>query len=68
LSLEFEGEEGSEAPLVSVFWNGKVVWEDYGSGVLSFPVKSGVGENRLSVRPVNRAVRILRLGWQREKD
>ena len=68
LSLEFEGEEGSEAPLVSVFWNGKVVWEDYGSGVLSFPVKSLVGANRLSVLPVNRGVRILRLGWQREKE
>ena len=53
------GEKEAAAPLISVFFNGKVVWEDYlTGGVLSIPVETRIGTNELEVVPVNRTVSI----------
>jgi len=50
------------APMISVFFNGKVVWEDYLRGnILSIPVETRVGMNDFQVAAVNRSVNILRI-------
>jgi len=79
LDLVFRVEEGSGAqPLISVFINGRVAWEDYlrwdeGSGqeahaMISLPVRSLVGKNNLVVTPVNRAVELLRITYRKAKS
>jgi len=50
------------APMISVFFNGKVVWEDYLKGnILSIPVETRVGMNDLQIAAVNRSVNMLRI-------
>ncbi len=71
LSLNWEEKEVSPVPLIAVFFNGHVVWEEYirqdgGKGpeaeaVLSLPVKSKVGENNLVVIPLNIDVELYRI-------
>ncbi len=76
LDLNFDSEEGSSViPMISVFFNGRVVWEEYlksGEGigqdshpVLSLPLKSKVGQNRLVVIPVNTPIELHRLTYRR---
>jgi tetratricopeptide (TPR) repeat protein len=74
LSINWE-KEISPAPLIAVFVNGRVVWEEYlrpdeGKGqdenfVLSLPLKSKAGENDLVVVPLNRSVELLRIAYRR---
>jgi len=68
LSLVFaSGEEGESrvVPLVSVHWNGRVVWEDYlREDTVILSLETEQGENRLEVRPVNRDVRLSRILWR----
>ena len=55
------------APMISVFFNGKVIWEDYLRGnILSIPVETRVGMNDLQVTAVNRSVNILRIVRSKE--
>jgi len=59
LELEFRGDGEEPAPLITVVFNGKVVWEDYLHGeTISIPLAAKVGKNTLVVLPVNREVRI----------
>ena len=60
-------EESSFVPLVSVFFNGQVVWDDYlNDETLSFSLKSEVGENTLIVAPVNRSVILRKITYRFE--
>ncbi len=61
LTLRFMVEEtgGGYVPLVGVFFNGEVVWEDYASnGIIEISVDTELGENWLEVVPVNRNIKI----------
>ncbi len=74
LSLNWGEKETSPAPLIAVFFNGRVVWEEYirldgGKGqeaevVLSLPVKSKIGENNLLVIPLNRDIELYRIVYR----
>jgi len=65
LDLHFKkGQEGI-IPLVTVFFNGLVVWEDYlKEEVISIPLESRIGENAIRVVAVNRAVDLSGLRWK----
>ena len=76
LDLNFHTEEGSRVPpMISVFFNGRVVWEEYlkkGEGmgqdthpVLSLPLRSKVGENSLVVIPVNTSIELHRMTYRK---
>jgi len=70
LKLHFKRDmkESGFVPLVSVFFNGQVVWDDYlNDGTLSFSLKTKVGENTIIVAPVNRSI-ILRIITYRFED
>lgn len=52
-------------PLVSVFWNGEVVWEDYlKESSISLKLETEVGRNVLRVVPVNRDMKLLGISWK----
>jgi len=64
LNLQFAdvGEESGVFPLVSVEWNERVVWEDYlRENTVLLLIESEEGENRLTITPVNRPVRITKI-------
>jgi len=73
LKIYLENGEIGLAPLVSVFWNGRVMWEDYlelgedgqGSGAFFLGLNSKVGENQIRISPVNQRVRLLRVEWEK---
>ncbi|HZX11161.1 MAG TPA: tetratricopeptide repeat protein [Acidobacteriota bacterium] len=72
LKIYLENGEIGSAPLVSVFWNGRVMWEDYlelgeeeGSGAVFLGLNSKVGENQIRISPVNQRVRLLRVEWEK---
>jgi len=55
----------SVSPLVAVFWNGRVVWEDYlQTGALTLELETKVGENALEVLPVNSPVFLRGISWR----
>ncbi len=63
LTLSFEPPEGQNRPLISVLFNGRVIWEDtLASAELALKVEATPGLNRLEIIPVNRPVRLL--GWK----
>ncbi|NIM59455.1 MAG: hypothetical protein GTO16_11020, partial [Candidatus Aminicenantes bacterium] len=52
-------------PLITIFFNGRVVWEDYFKDeVLSLPLESRVGKNYLEIVPVNRTVSLVKLAYR----
>ncbi len=52
-------------PLITVFFNGRLIWEDYlKTEILSIPVESELGENSLQIEAVNRPVNIIGIGWR----
>ncbi len=58
-------EESGFVPLISVFFNGYVVWEDYlKENVISISLKSKIGKNTLVVAPVNRSVDLLKISYR----
>ncbi len=64
LNLQFGKRAGDRKPLIAVFFNGRVVWEDYLEGdSLSVPVESAVGGNRIQVVPVNMGVEIAKISY-----
>lgn len=64
LTLRLEREKKSLVPLISVFWNGRVVWEDYlREETLRLDLETAEGENRLEIGPVNAPVFLLRMSW-----
>ncbi|MQY60964.1 hypothetical protein GH153_03895 [bacterium] len=65
LDLHFKDSSERIAPLITVFFNGRVVWEDYlKDEVLSFPLESRVGKNSLQIVAVNRAVSLVKLAYR----
>jgi len=65
LNLRFRDSQGEIAPLITVFFNGRVVWEDYlKDKVISVPLESRVGENSLVIAAVNRGVSLVRLDYK----
>jgi len=67
LILEF-GEDGripGKYPLITVFFNGKVIWEnELKNTTLTIPVESNLGKNTLDVRPLNQEIVLNKLGYQ----
>lgn len=70
-----KSEESRVRPLISVFFNHRVVWEDYlrsdegmsqeASAILSLPLVTSVGQNNLAVIPVNRGIELLKIVYRR---
>ncbi len=57
LSLNFDPPAGEPKPLISVFLNGHVLWEDYLKDVpLVLPIASSMGVNTLKIVPVNQGI------------
>jgi len=62
VSLQFSRTWEGVTPLISVFFNGRIVWEDYlRDNTVSIPLNTEVGENVLVIRPVNRGVGLLKI-------
>jgi len=54
------------APLITIVFNGRVVWEDYlkdENGVVSVRLDTKIGSNRLTVTPLSRDVELVSLNW-----
>ena len=65
VELTMGGERKNPSPLVSIFWNGHVVWEDYlRASSLALDVETGVGENILEILPVNCSITLMRMRWR----
>jgi hypothetical protein len=65
LDLHFKDSSGRITPLITVFFNGRVVWEDYlKDEVLSLSLESRVGKNSLEIVAVNRAVSLVKLEYK----
>ncbi len=61
--------EGADAPLVAVFFNGRVVWEDMVDGSrVSLSLETKPGENRLEILPVSRSVSLDRMTYRISND
>jgi hypothetical protein len=69
LDLRFRNiRRGDIAPLISVFFNGRIVWEDYLEGnTISVSLNSEIGQNNLVVVPDNRSVSLLRIDYRLER-
>ena len=65
LDLHFKDRWEWITPLITVFFNGRVVWEDYlKDEVLSLPLESRVGKNSLEIVAVNRAVSLVKMEYK----
>ena len=62
------GEEARE-PLITVLFNGRVVWEDYlEEGVISVPMESKVGKNLIQVMSQNRGVELKKITYENRRE
>lgn len=65
LTLEWAAERQRLSPLISVFWNGRIILEDYlRTSALALDVETRVGENTLEVLPVSGTISLLRITWR----
>jgi tetratricopeptide (TPR) repeat protein len=65
LDLHFKDSSERITPLITVFFNGRFVWEDYLKGeVLSLPLESRVGKNSLQIVAVNRPVPLVKIEYK----
>lgn len=65
LNLQFSRIRAGVTPLISVFFNGRVVWENYlREGIISIPLETKAGENILVIMPMNSAVALLKISYQ----
>lgn len=65
LIFTFGDIEKERSPLISVFFNGHIIWENYlQEEILSLPVETKVGVNRLKVMTINRNVILDTLKWK----
>jgi len=65
LDLHFKNSQEGIIPLITVFFNERVVWEGYlREEVISIPLESGIGENVIRVVAVNWAVDLTSLKWK----
>ena len=64
LDLRFLVKDNESAPLITIFFNGKVMWEDYlAEEILSIPVETESGSNKIEIIAVNHPVEIIQLNW-----
>jgi len=64
LNLRFRRNLRGVDPLIAIFFNGKVVWEDYlRDDAISVSLDTDVGDNILVVMPVNTTVRLIKVGY-----
>jgi len=67
INLQFNWNEKEVKPLISVYFNGYVVWEDYlRTNSLSIPLKPKVGKNILQIKAVNIPIYIAGIKWERK--
>jgi tetratricopeptide (TPR) repeat protein len=60
--ISLEPEISGLQPLVSVFFDGRIVWEEYvEQGEISFSLTPGVGDNAFLVSPVNTSIVLSRI-------
>jgi len=65
LDLHFKDSSERITPLITVFFNGRVVWEDYlKDEVLSLPLESRIGKNSLEIVAVNRAFSLVKVEYK----
>ena len=65
LDLHFGPTVEGDPPLVAIFFNGQVVWEDFMKDeLLTLNLETREGENLLQVLPVNRPVSLVELTWR----
>ena len=65
LDLHFKNSQEGIIPLITIVFNGRVVWEDYlKEEVISISLESKVGENGIRVVAVNCAVDLTSLKWK----
>lgn len=65
LGLQFGERPDDREPLVAVFFNGRVVWEDFlGENTVSISVESKVGENWVEILPVSQGVELLKITYE----
>lgn len=63
--LYIQSDKDEVAPLISVFFNGHVIWEDYmKEDVLSLSLNTQIGKNVLRIRPLNRDVTLLKMAYR----
>jgi hypothetical protein len=64
LGIRYGSIDGPREPLITVLFNGRVVWEDYlKESEISIPVESRVGGNRIQVIPRNRGIELEKILW-----
>jgi hypothetical protein len=67
LDLLFGERDGDRSPLITVLFNGRVVWEDYLEGdLISVRVDTKVGGNLLEVVPLNRGEKLMKIFYRGE--
>jgi len=65
LYLQFKIDNEGINPLISVFFNGRVVWENYlKEDIITIPLETRVGKNTLMVSPVNRPINLVRITYK----
>jgi len=65
LDLQFQPDEKNERPLIAVFFNNRVVWEEYMKNKeLSFNLETNAGKNMLQIMPVNQDVSLSKLTYR----
>jgi len=65
LSLQFSRPGAGVTPLISVYFNERIVWEDYlGDSIVSIPLDTEIEENVLVISPVNREVGLLKIQYR----
>jgi tetratricopeptide (TPR) repeat protein len=65
ITLDFDGIVGSDPALITLYFNGTVLWEDYVSAnILSVDLHLLQGENWLEIKPVNRGIELSRVSWR----
>ena len=69
LTLDFQPGNPDFSPLITLFLNGKVIWEDYlTQGSVSLRLKPEVGKNTLQIVPVNQAVTLYNISFASRKS
>ncbi len=64
LCLHFSRRDGDREPLITVLFNGRVVWEGFTKGnVVSFSAEPKVGENVVQIVPVNSEAELMKITY-----
>lgn len=65
LDLQFQTNEKSGAPLIAIFFNNRVVWEEYMKNrVISVNLETNAGKNMLQIMPVNQPISLAKLTYR----